>query len=648
MLTNVVDKIWKITLVSSVVTSFIVDSHVLAQELLSGGQFHSSGETELPVTPRLFLDAAELRETRAAIAIPNSHHQTAFEAIKARVDHNDWRVYDSNPTDDNWNYARAWLAREASFLYLITGEQAYAQIAFDALYDIHNDPDPDGRIPESNYGLSRAATGMGFALAYDWAASGWTQTQQDYVRDKILTALAAWPDYYHANFAVPFGSNWVAVCRGAELVMMLAVREEVNRAERFNNLKFWLKEHIKTAYGDTGLTQEGQGYLAYSGGFLMPAIYALRSIGDQSLETVLATVDFEQLLLYAGVFNAEQTSLQFGVGGGGFDPEGFSSFVLDYVSPDLQPYYQYFYDHHRGLANPAADDDKFDHRRAGTVWSVLYYPTETEALDPNGVLPRAIQDSEKGSYLFRNRWQDANDILIALMGDFTYHRRSWDQPEAFGLELYAYDTHYFSGPTRERGAQYYSKLIVDGQAGGRADLGAADFFEVRETGGYAIVDGGSAYRRLGVDQAKRHLLVDFSDHEDSAIISTFDQLVAAESHIYTWQANLGGVVNDGDISITTDQEGDTKTFLLEGNNNSYLKGWVLNPTDATLRADDPLQIETIGDTANILIVMLVSIGNPPVAEIHGTGLSTILRVGNIQVFFDMERQQIMTETIDNQ
>ncbi len=583
---------WTFPLTGLMIASSVLCSDVAAQEFPTEEPAHSSLEVNFLVTPRLFLDTTQLSEIRSAIVIPGSHHHEAFTAIKDRVDRNDWRIYDKSPDDGNWNYTRAWLAREASFLYLITGEQTYAQIAFDSLYAIHDDPDPDGRIPEANYGLSRAATGMGFALAYDWAASGWTTAQQEYIRDKILIALEAWQTYNHANFAEPFGSNWVAVCRGAELIMMLALGEDVNQPERFSALKLWLREHIKTAYGNTGLTQEGQGYLAYAGGFLMPAIYALRSIGDTSLENVLKAVNFEQLPLYTGVFNPEQTSLQFGVGGNGFDPEGFTSFLLDYASPDMQPYYQYFYDRYRGLSNLASAHQKFDSRRAGTVWSLLYYPTDTQGLNPTGILPRAIEDWKQGSYLFRNRWQDANDILIALIGDFTHHRRSWDQPETFGLRIHAHNTQYFGGPAKERDIQDYSKLIIDGQVGNAADVGGAEFFEARETGGYVIVDGGSAYGNLGMESAKRHLLVDFSDDE-SALIATLDQLVAIENHVYTWQANLGTAEDDGDIVIETDQEGTVQTFLLQSRNNSYLKGWILSPANVILRAGDPLQIETI-------------------------------------------------------
>ncbi|MDY7013385.1 MAG: Calx-beta domain-containing protein, partial [Cyanobacteriota bacterium] len=235
-------------------------------------------------SPRLFLDTAKIDELKAAIEVEGSHHQATFQAIKARVDQNDWRVYDENPNDGNHNYARSWLAREAALMYLLTDDTSYAQIAYDTLYDVHNNPDPDNRLPESGYGLARAMVGMGFAIAYDWAKTGWTQQQQDYIRSQMTVALDAWPSYTHSNLNAPWGSNWVAVSRSAELVMMLAAEEEGNRTGRYDELKSQLQQHIEVAYGSTGWTQEGNGYLAYSGGFLLPAIYALQSVGDTSLD----------------------------------------------------------------------------------------------------------------------------------------------------------------------------------------------------------------------------------------------------------------------------------------------------------------------------------------------------------------------------
>ncbi len=632
-------------------------------------------------SPRnLFFTEAELADVQAAIQVSGSHHSQAFAALKQRVDqavamgNNGWQVYDENFSDNNWNYARAWLAREAAFLYRLTGQSLYAQTAYNSLQQMYDNPDPDDRLPDRGYGLARAATGMGLALAYDWAFEGWTAQQQQYVHDKIIEALDAWPSYGHANLSSGggYGSNWVAVTRGAETVMMLAVAEENNRATRFNDLRFWLNEHIKTAYGDIGLSQEGGGYIAYAGGFLVPAVYALENTGlsdftqGSTTSDVFDTftgVDFWQLPAYLGAWDADQTSLQTGVSWIGFDPEGWTSLLLDSVSAADLPYYRHIYDAYRGIHNPASGDAKFDQRRSGTVWSLLYYPTEGTAADPNGVLPHGVQDGDKGGYFFRSRWQDTNDVLVAMLGGYEHHRYAWDQPEAFSLRLQAYETYFLGGPDRNTDSRYHTKLLVDGQVGN--DSNTADrsraFFETYATGGYAVVDGGELYRQLGVASASRHLLTDFSGNVGSALLSTLDQIDSVQSHIYTWQASLGTSIDQGGVtSVTTSTEAGLTTFLMRGQQDSYLKGWVITPDTVTISAADPnvgnspLKIETSRtDDADIWITMVVGTGTAPTAQVTGSGLNTQLQLGNALVYFDPTAQagvhsgQIVTQTIDN-
>ncbi|MDY6784898.1 MAG: Calx-beta domain-containing protein, partial [Cyanobacteriota bacterium] len=598
-------------------------------------------------TPRLFLDGTKIDELKAAIQVEGSHHQAAFQAMKARVDENDWRVYDENPNDGNYNYARSWLAREASLLYLLTEDTSYAQIAYNALYDVENNPDPDNRVPDSGYGLARAMVGMGFAIAYDWARAGWTQQQQDYVRSQITTALDAWPSYTHANLASPWGSNWVAVSRGAEVVMMLAAEEEVNRASRYETIKSQLQQHIETAYGQTGWTQEGNGYLAYSGGFLLPAVYALQSVGDTSLDATFEAVEFWQLPMYAGAFDDNQSSLQFGVGGTGFDNEGWTSLLLNATPTDQLSYYQYFYDRHRGIENAAPDEQKFDNRRAGTVWSLLYYPTATEPVNPTGIYAAGLADEGKGAYFFRNRWQDENDTLVSFMADSQWHPKGWDRGEAFSLGLFAYDTRFIGGPGKETAPSAFSTLLVNGAVGESRTTGNTEFFAATETGGYAIADGGTTYQGLGVDSAKRHFLTDFSGNAGTAILSTLDRLEDTDNNTYTWQLNLGDAYSDGGVSAIAGNEGGLSTFLLSGNNESYLKGWILHPTDATIVAGDPLQAIASGTNTDIWTVMVLGTGTAPVASVSGTGMDAVLELGNALISYDVATNRIVTAESPN-
>jgi len=513
--------------------------------------------------------------------------------------------------------------------------------------------DPDNRTPESSYGLSRARIGANFAIAYDWAYNGWTQEQRDYIKGKINLALDAWLSYRHVNLDnANKGSNWVAVCRGGELVMMLAVGEEENRASRYAELKSWLNAHLQNAYGDLGITQEGIGYTSYGGTFLLPAIYALRSVGDTSLDANFNTLAFWQQAMYAGAFTmdaqyGEREFLQSGVSGGGIIDEGWSSLLLGSVPQEQLPYYRYFYDYHMGVNAPGIPAQKFDDRNGGTVWSLIYYPETIPSIDPTSFLSQAISDKDKGAYFFRNRWQDKNDILVSIMADTEHHSHGWDQSEAFQLNLMAYNTRFIGGPAKNTSPSGFSTLLVDGNAQiERGTTGTSEFFSKNpEGGGYVIIDGGQKYASLGLTGAKRHFLVDFSSNPERAILSTLDQIQDESHHTYTWQLNIGDHAGNGGVSTQRGTEGGLPTFTLLGNNHSYVKGWVVYPTDVSIVTGDPLQVITFGANTDIWVVMLTGKGTIPVANITGTGMNTVLEVANTRIHYDAQTNRLVAVSI---
>jgi len=601
------------------------------------------------IQPRLFLNATRINQIKSAILVSGSHHQQAFLAMKARVDQNNWQVY-------KWsgrNTGRSHLAREASFMYLLTDDPKYAQIAYQALYDIHNNSDPSEPIPESGSdGLRRALIGENFAIAYDWAYKGWTDLQRNYIKNKIDFALNAWPSYSHANLTGPsYGSNWVAVCRGSELTMILAVREEQARASRYSQLKNWLNLHLQNAYGNLGVTQEGIGYAGYAGSFLIPAIYALRSVGDTSLDTNFNSKAFWKQIMYAGAFtmhdDGQRQYLQSGVSGVTIYDEGWVSLLLGAVPQDQLPYYRYFYDRQMGVDAPGTIDQKFDAQHGGTVWALIYYPENVASINPTSIFNQAVSDDNKGAYFFRNRWQNGEDILISIKADAQRHSRAWDQSEAFSLGMIAGNTQFIGGAGKKlTNPNVVSALLVDDKAQiSNTQTGQPEFFSATSNGGYVIVDGGLKYSSLGLNSAKRHLLVDFSQQDSTALLSTLDSLQDDTTHTYTWQLNLGDDISNGGVSVTTGQEGVLSTFTLTGKNNSYVKGWILNPTNASVIAGDPLKVITTGSNANIWVAMLTGKGVPPIGTVTGTGMNAVLSVSNMRVYYDANTNRIVTNRL---
>ena len=600
--------------------------------------------------PRLFIDKERIKQIQWAIQVPQSHHQQALSALKSRVDQQDWRVYDFDLNDGNWNYARSYLAKEAAFLYLLTNNKKYAQVAYKAIEAIYNEPDLDNRLPNKGYGLSRATVGRNIAIAYDWAYHGLTVQQRDYLKKKINLALDAWLDYQHVNLRNPLmASNWVAVCRGGELVMMLATYAEEKRSQRYQQLKQWLKTHLSNGYGELGLSQEGIGYTGYAGIFLLPAVYALRSVGDTELDSYFQNLDFWKLIMYAGAFLMNETTerefLQSGVSHAGIIDEGWASLLLASVSPSQLPFYRYFYDYHTGVHAPGTPEEKFDERRGATVWSLIYYPESTPSFDPTGIYPSAMSDQKRGAYFFRNRWQNENDILLSIMADVDHHGNAWDQSEAFQLGLLAYQTRFIGGPAKERKPDVYSSLLVNGKAKVTGkNTGQQKFFTSFSDGGYVIIDGGEKYESLGLSKVQRHLLVNFNQNNGTAIITTLDKIQDDEINDYTWQLNLGNETNDGDIISTVSKENGLNTFVLRGKNNSYLKGWIIHENPVKVISGDPLQVNFSGSNTNIWVVMILGQGIPPVATVEGTGMETKLKIDHTVIDYNAQRDRL---TISN-
>ncbi|MFW6061201.1 MAG: hypothetical protein ACOC93_00180 [Planctomycetota bacterium] len=580
--------------------------------------------------PRLFVTEQKLAKIRQATQQDGSHHQMAYQAMKQRVDQEDPTAYESNPN----KYARSYMAREAALMSLLAGSEQerkkYADLAFETIKDIYEEK-AQQRYPHKGYGLSRAMMSLGIGIPYDWCYDTWTSEQREYVKGKIDQALDAWPSYGHANFADQRASNWVGVCRGGELVLMLAAGEEDQRRKRYDKLIYELTQHIVNGFGSLGVSQEGVGYIEYPGGFLLPAVYATADIGDNSLLSHARRRDWWKLAMYAHSFQPhERKFVQTGVAHGSNFDEGWISLLLNLAPEDHLPHYTYFYDRHMGTRAPGGLQDKFDSDRAGTVWAIIYYPTDVEPKDPTGVYPAGVAD-DRGYYFFRNRWTDENDIQTTVMADTVHHGHAWDQPEVFALNLLAMNTRFIGGPGKSREDKLYSTLLVDGKYNIDQSVrytGKKGTFEADQNEAYVIVDGGKLYDQLGLDSAKRHYLVRFAPNDNAAILSTLDRVRSDGEHTYTWQANLGTEENDGDVEISTGSESGRPTFVLRGRN-GWTKGWVVAPADAKLDADgDPLRISTSADDADIWVVLGVgSTDEMPTAAISGEGMDSTVKLG---------------------
>jgi len=622
--------------------------------------------------PRLFLTQSKLDSLRDAVAEPGTHHFAAFNAMKARVDKNDLDIYIMS-----MNYARVFRAREAALISLLSGEDRYSDTAFQLLAAVVTEPDPsNARQPDSGYGLGRGVTGFNFALVYDWLYNTWTPQQRDYIRSVIVRSIGEWTELernengevdFHGNHLwEPYQSNWVPVCTGAQITMMLSVYLEnstetgnfyqeplTGYSDRYDHLKEILLKHIQATYGNLGLTNEGMDYAEFAGQILVPTVIAMADAGDRDLFDTCQTRQWWKWLEYAVPSSARWGAhMQSGVDGGWLFTNGWSSALFGLIPPSEQDVYRHCYDLFCGTKSPLPDSLSFDCNFGGTAFSIIMYPMSPFHGLPEAWRPSMVGDTGHGNFYFRNRFSGPDDILFSVYGDKWWNKGTWNQAEALDIRLFAYETRFFGGPGKTKDMKNYSSLLVDGNAWGSKvpgkknvnGIGGYRHSTLAQNGGYVIVEGGEQYELIGCDSVFRHCSVGFGT--DRHTIAVLDQVYSTQHHSYDWQLNPGNEDNSDGIMVTTGTEDQRPYFILHGRDDGYVKGWVLYPEivempTANRDAVAPFKIGTEGEEQQIFIVMEVGKGIPSEAAFEGGGLSRKITFGENTVSYDAATNRIL-------
>ncbi len=622
--------------------------------------------------PRLFLTESKLDSLREAVTEPGTHHFAAYTAMKARVDKNSLEPYIMS-----MNYSRVFRAREAALISLLSGENRYADTAFQLLAAVATEGDPSNvRQPDSGYGLGRGVTGFNFALVYDWLYNTWTPVQRDSIRSVIVRSIGEWTELerngngeeeFHGNHLwTPYQSNWVPVCTGAQITMMLSVYLEnssqmggfyqeplTSYAARYTKLKGILLEHIQATYGNLGLTNEGMDYAEFAGHILVPTVIAMADAGDRDLFDICQTRRWWKWLEYAVPGSARWGAhQQSGVDGGWLFTNGWSSALFGLIPDSEKAFYRHCYNLFAGIDSPLPDSLSFDCNFGGTAFSIIMYPMTPYHGYPEIPVPAMVSDTGHGNFYFRNDFSGPNDVLFSIYGDKWWNTGTYNQAEALDIRLFAYETRFFGGPGKTKEMENYSSLLVDGNAWGSKVAGKKNTNAVggyrhanmAQNGGYVIVEGGEQYELIGCDSVFRHCSVGFGTNRHT--IALLDQVYSIQHHTYDWQLNPGNQDNSDSIVITTGTENGRPYFIFHGRDESFVKGWVLYPEivempEANRDTIAPFRIGTEGENQQIFVVMEVGKGTPSAATFNGEGLARSITFGENTVSYDGTKNRII-------
>lgn len=569
--------------------ALVADGKVVATASL-GGLAH----------PRIMLNEDVLAKIKRLIAKPGTPQQM-FETIRARVDKG---LASSTTSADRF-------AREVAFLYQVSGEQKYADLAFEA-FESAAKKTPFG----AKQALDTANPTSQLALAYDWAYNGWSGQQRTYAqeyfeRTSVFLELANHPNMVWEDKA----SNWVGVTRGAELAQHLAVRGDGDyglRDARIARLLDQLVRHAEQGYAASGWYQEGLDYLDYDNMIATTGVLGSFDVGIDAIRDAWYKPETASLLLHSDSLRAGAgSSLQWGVGTAG------------------HPAWPLYLDRMRNsseLSRGAAMFERTQGHLAAQSWyspayalyAFVYWPEgEAPDLHSDEVLP-ALLDDEAGVAMFRNRVQDVDDVLLGLNNGNRAHL-GWKGFDTFGLSLIGGDTMWASQPGKDQKiASKYSRVLVDGiaeQVVGKGKTISSSAFPA-QGGGFVHFDGSE---NLGVQSATREAVVDMTTRSAAdTIFAISDSFTDSKSHQWTWQlapqagvtAEIGELVNG------------TRQVTLH-HNDAWMRLWVLDAEGADVTfSQGVLRVVRDGTTANFDIVVALGTSTElPVATTAGTVVS---------------------------
>ncbi|CAF3137917.1 unnamed protein product [Rotaria socialis] len=569
----------------------------------------------------------------------SGHAQEVFKALIKSI-------YTYQP-DNSFNYC--WSARDAALLYAITRDINYVHMAYSALnanrinYTIYD---------ESAVKLRFSLSTMARVQAFDWAYYAFTiQQRQELIKD-FQYAASIFTSYSddHSRNSNDKASNWMGIVKSSELILHLTLYGE----ERYPNdqaerrilfLLHELKLHLEHSYGPSGYMQEGLSYLAYTLPILGPAVYLAKSMGISILDDAWFRPDWHNLALHIISLRKRRNSLQFGVSDSTYSYNGFLPFIFNSTNDrNIKAALKWFYDRTMGINSSSPAYDGKDKSAA-----LLYYPYEIVAQHPSVVFPRStsmINDNVDGFYGFRNRYRDQNDVLIGLMNRNRRHA-GWNANETFALSIMSHDTTWARMPGKEF-QQYnvtrkFSTPLIDGwprEPPKGTKLGYTKAIKPfsDQGGGYVSIDSSV---NLNITLASRDILVDMITRGNiDTIIAIHDQFVDILSHFWHWQISP----DPDETNITLGNENNLSTFIIRGQNGSWLKGWLYNHQHATYNnTENVLRIIKQGFTANFKIVMALGMGTEPVAYRIATGINIDKACINFDALF--QGLQCVTTTV---
>ena len=558
----------------------------------------------------------------------------------------------------------SWMAANWGAIWQLTGQQDAPRSARDCLMDecITKPMPPDRKD------IHHATRLLGVALTYDLCYDAWDEEFRRLVAEYLAVAAGDLADGVYQGFAMdaeafdpaPWGHRSAIRMAGAGCAA-LAVLGDVGADGRpladAARIASAAEHHVAT-YLRMGITQSGTGLegpfykdFALAGGVLQ-FLQASRAARGRDLAAA------NPMLLAGSILQTRpqgEGALDFGLASISIQASGLWPVGLGSAPQGLLPALKWCFDRDVGLLGKGHFGCAYPYQAA---YALANYPFDVQARPPDQALPLMVDDADQGHLTFRNRWQDADDVLIGLYlnlqsmppvrmndGDLSAGAlnvtglggawlRGFAGPrrlnDAAGADL-LYDRVegrqalvgmdltrcYTTAPERPRRGQAREAPLV------RLPRGIPTVEEIRKFLAPARPAGPPpteqpAPPKPGLRMV-RHVAVDLSGDCGSPVLMAI--VDRCEGIAEPWRVSLPAklAASEPGRFVCGDPAGPTLT------------GWIAAPTRARLSGG------ALPAAGEYFLVMTLQPGSPPAGKVEGEGLAATVAVGGRTVAFDGQR-----------
>lgn len=456
---------------------------------------------------------------------------------------------------------------DLAFLYTLTGQQTYADQAFD--YANQCTSDSVFWLNPMSFGLSRARFLRNCAIVYDLCYNAWNTAQRRKISQRIIDCAFSINSTFgfDANYAQE--SNWMGVRYGAIFLATIVADDYAAIGSRRSpvNALNWdsrerLRDHIRVNINPNGWSAESLGYHFFAWSFITPAVAAfqnslpgnkatlLENYAPHALNSVLALTS--SVLNIRGA-NNKGIKADLSDDNLGITPDLFLQVIPIYPASQL-PVIKWEVDY---LKDETLVNSIF--------YYAAYYPEDIQAENPASRGLLNYIEPAQGAVVFRNRFQDENDI-VATFTTTSKRVRAHQSGDNLTFRILGLDNIWVIGAGRTGQYAGQTNLFPFDTISKKGNYISGSIGKLLD---YKFLPDGSGFAKgtgscMGVEDHIRHFQADYSKKTGAeAVFVVNDQSKNGK----TWRLNTPDF---NKVESTSDG------FIITAPNGATLKATVIN------------------------------------------------------------------------